>query len=358
MEDLYRKRLDREKKRCFIEAGVINSLLVYYFLSGAYYLLMLARGVELQDAPNNLPILLGLLPVGLLAGFAWTRSPHSAGRAFIERTNPFLKNLRPETTTAWYRRPSGLFFILLLALTAVLGWVITDVNLRDLFSKNGLRGAGRIFRAIFSPDFSIMGQVLWLMIETIFIALMATLIALPVAFLASFFCARNLMRHSRLSLTVYYLLRVIANFTRSLEPLVWAIIFAVWLNIGPFAGMMALMVHSIASLIKLYSEQIENIDQGPLEAIEATGANRVQVVWYAVVPQIVLPYLSFTIYRWDINIRMATIIGLVGGGGIGSLLIQVQQLGRWEQVGTIALTIAVVVWLMDYASARIREAIY
>ncbi|MHC4306713.1 MAG: ABC transporter permease subunit, partial [Planctomycetota bacterium] len=93
-------------------------------------------------------------------------------------------------------------------------------------------------------------------------------------------------------------------------------------------------------------------------AIEATGANRVQVVWYAVVPQIILPYLSFTIYRWDINVRMATIIGLVGGGGVGQLLMQYQGLAMWSQVGTIVLVIAIVVWIMDYLSARIREAIY
>jgi phosphonate transport system permease protein len=118
------------------------------------------------------------------------------------------------------------------------------------------------------------------------------------------------------------------------------------------------MLHSIASLAKNYSEQVECIEQGPVEAIEATGANRLQVIWFAVVPQIVLPFLAFTIYRWDINVRMATIIGLVGGGGIGTLLMQYQGLARWNEVGTIIITIAAVVWIMDYLSAKIREAIY
>jgi len=193
---------------------------------------------------------------------------------------------------------------------------------------------------------------------TIFIALMATAIAVPLAFIGSFLCARNLMKGSAGTIAVYSILRLIFNFSRSIEPLIWAIIFSVWVGIGPFAGMLALVLHSIASLIKLYSEQIENIDSGPIEAIEATGANRLQVIWYAVVPQIVLPYLSFTIYRWDINIRMATVIGLVGGGGIGTLLIQYQGLAKWNEVGTMVITIAIVVWLMDYLSARIREAIY
>jgi phosphonate transport system permease protein len=111
-------------------------------------------------------------------------------------------------------------------------------------------------------------------------------------------------------------------------------------------------------LAKLYSEQIESIDRGPMEAIEATGASRVQTIWYSVVPQIILPFLSYTIYRWDINIRMATIIGLVGGGGVGTLLMQYQGIARWNEVGTIIITIAVVVWVMDYISAKVREAIY
>ncbi len=118
------------------------------------------------------------------------------------------------------------------------------------------------------------------------------------------------------------------------------------------------MLHSVASLCKLYSEQIESIDRGPIEAMEATGANRVLTVWYGVVPQIILPYVSFTIYRWDINVRMATVIGLVGGGGIGNLLNLYMLQARWEQVGTIVIVVALVVWTMDYLSAKIREAVY
>jgi phosphonate transport system permease protein len=196
------------------------------------------------------------------------------------------------------------------------------------------------------------------MIETIYIALLATLISIPPTLLLSFVTARNLMKDNKLTFVIYYLLRILLNFVRSIEPLIWAIIFSVWVGIGPFAGMVALLVHTIAGNAKLYSEAIENIEVGPVEAITATGANKFQVVWYAVVPQIVLPFLSFTIYRWDINVRMATIIGLVGGGGIGTMLMQYQGLARWHEVGLIILMIAFVVWVMDYISAKIREAIY
>jgi phosphonate transport system permease protein len=118
-----------------------------------------------------------------------------------------------------------------------------------------------------------------------------------------------------------------------------------------------LMIHSISSLVKQYSEAIESVDEGPMEALRATGATRIATAWFAVVPQVILPYFAFTIYRWDINVRMATIIGLVGGGGIGGLLIQEQGLANWSRVGTIAFLIFLVVWTMDFLSAKVREAI-
>jgi phosphonate transport system permease protein len=121
--------------------------------------------------------------------------------------------------------------------------------------------------------------------------------------------------------------------------------------------MLALMVHSMASLTKYYSEIIENVSEGPLDAVRSTGANKIQLVWYAVVPQIVLPYIAMTLYLWDTNVRMATVIGLVGGGGIGTLLIQYQGQAMWPEVGCIILVIAVIVWIMDLASAYIREAL-
>jgi phosphonate ABC transporter permease subunit PhnE len=193
--------------------------------------------------------------------------------------------------------------------------------------------------------------------ETIFLALLATVFAIPFAFALSFFAARNLMPKTLTGNSVYIIIRTIATFIRSVEAIVWAIIFSVWVGIGPFAGMLALMIHSIAALTKLYSEQIENIDEGQVEAIKATGASTLQIWIYAVIPQILSPYLAFTIYRWDINVRMATIVGFVGGGGIGLLLQQQQQMLQWRDVGLIIWLIAIVVWLMDMFSARIREMI-
>jgi phosphonate transport system permease protein len=160
-----------------------------------------------------------------------------------------------------------------------------------------------------------------------------------------------------IGMVIYYITRSFLNGLRSVEALVMAIVFVIAVGIGPFAGAMALGLHTIVSLAKLYSEQVESIMTGPLEAIEATGANRLQTIIYAVVPQIIPPYISYTMYRWDINVRMSTIIGFVGGGGIGFLLQQNINLLNYRGASAQMLAIAVVVALMDYVSSVIREKI-
>jgi phosphonate ABC transporter permease subunit PhnE len=154
---------------------------------------------------------------------------------------------------------------------------------------------------------------------------------------------------------VYYIARTILNTLRSIEPLILVIVFAVWVGIGPFAGTLALALSTVASLSKLYSEQVENIASGPLEAVTSTGANRLQTVIYAVVPQIVPPYISFTMYRWDINVRASTIIGFAGGGGIGFLLQQNINLLNYRAASTQMLAITVVVITLDFLSTKLRE---
>jgi phosphonate transport system permease protein len=193
------------------------------------------------------------------------------------------------------------------------------------------------------------------MVETIFLGLMATLFGVVLAVPVSFIAARNLMSGSLVTLALYYVTRTILNIVRSIEPLIWAIIAVIWVGLGPFAGIIALTLHSIAALGKLYSEAIEGIEPGPIEAIQATGANWLQTIMYAVVPQMIPPFVSFTIYRWDINVRMSTVIGLVGGGGIGFLLIQYIRLLDYRAAGIAVWFIAITVAILDYVSADIRQ---
>lgn len=160
-----------------------------------------------------------------------------------------------------------------------------------------------------------------------------------------------------IGVVIYYLTRTILNALRSIESLIMVIVFVVWVGIGPFAGVLALSLHTVAALAKLYSEQVESILTGPVEAIKATGANWFQTIVYAVIPQIIPPYISFTMYRWDINVRMSTIIGFAGGGGIGFLLIQNINLLNYRAASAQMIAIAIVVASMDYLSSKMREKV-
>jgi phosphonate transport system permease protein len=190
--------------------------------------------------------------------------------------------------------------------------------------------------------------------ETILLALMGTVFGVLISLPMSFLGARNLMAGSAIGRGVYWVVRLIFTITRSIEVLIVGVIMVVIVGIGSYAGVLALVVHSIGSLGKLYSEAIENIEPGPVEAITATGADRVQTVLYGVIPQIIPAFLAVTIYWWDHNVRMSTVLGLVGGGGIGFLLIQYINLLQYNQAATVLWMIVIAVTAMDYASATIR----
>ena len=182
-------------------------------------------------------------------------------------------------------------------------------------------------------------------------ATLGALAAIPFSFLA----ARNLTGRSKLSIWIYYLTRAMFNIIRSIEAILYVAIFFYWVSFGPFAGMLALAVTTFGLIGKLFSEAIESIDTGPIEAVTATGANRLQMIAYAILPQIVPPFVSYLIYQWDINVRMATIIGFAGGGGIGLTLTTFFGSLQYHKAGTVVAFIVIVVALMDFASARIRQ---
>ena len=263
----------------------------------------------------------------------------------------------------WFQTSSGLMVVVLIGLTLVVGWLLVDVDFGNL-----IRRAPHMVRTVsrlLDPDFSsfntldpiLQDSVLSAMIETIFMALFATLMGFVIAFPLSFLGARNLMGKGPLGWAIYTLTRAFFNIVRSIEVMIWAIVFAVWVSFGPFAGVIALAIHTIAALGKLYSEQVEAIDPGPVEAMTAAGARRWQIIVYGIIPQIIPSFMAFTMYRWDINVRMSTVIGFVGGGGIGRLLFYYKSELEWEKVGAVVLIIIAVVWTMDYISGRVRERI-
>jgi phosphonate transport system permease protein len=216
---------------------------------------------------------------------------------------------------------------------------------------------GRLILDFVSIDLTptVLQVVVQQMLVTIFQAMLATTLGAFLALPFSFLAAKNLTGRSLLSAWLYYLARGVLNILRSIEAILYVVIFVFWVGIGPFAGMLALAVTSFALIGKLFSEAIENIDNGPIEAVTATGANRLQMISYAVLPQIVPPFISYLIYQWDINVRMATIIGFAGGGGIGLTLTTFFGSLQYHKAGTVVAFIVIVVALMDFASAKLRQ---
>ncbi|MFP3953326.1 MAG: phosphonate ABC transporter, permease protein PhnE [Candidatus Acetothermia bacterium] len=235
-------------------------------------------------------------------------------------------------------------------------YALTRINLDLTLLVKNFSSTVKLWSAFAKPDWSVLGEGVTLLIKTLYMAFMATALALPFAIVLSFLGAKNLM-NSPIARAIYTFVRGFASIIRSIQPIIWAIIFVVWVRTGPFPGVLALWIHSVADMTKLFSERVESIDVGPMEAIEATGAGRTLVLIYGVIPQIINPYLSFTLYRLDINVRMATIIGIVGGGGIGMRLYSYIRKWNFPKAVVMTILIIIMVWGIDYLSSRLRERI-
>lgn len=257
---------------------------------------------------------------------------------------------------AWYRRSWAVAISLLAVMAFLVSAMFTQVDLAKLF-RNFDSTAG-IRNQMSHPNWGILFEGGQLLLVTLFMALMATLFGIVVAVPLSFVAARNLTQGA-IGRIVYTFVRGLLSILRSIQPFIWVIVLIVWVKPGnaPMAGVLALFIHSVADLTKLYAERLESIDPGPVEAIRATGANRIQVIIYGIIPQIINPYMSFTIYRWDINVRMSTIVGMVGGGGIGMRLLQEMRVSDYSDAVVLMMLIMVAVWSMDTLSARLRERI-
>jgi len=245
-------------------------------------------------------------------------------------------------------------WLVLLALVAYVALAVQQTEFNPVKLITGAESAGEILAEILRPDWSVFKRLVVLMNETVEIALVGTLLAVIISFPLSFLAAKNLMLGSGAGKAVYALVRLLFNVLRAFEPVMLALVFVLMVGIGPFPGVLALGLHSVGMLGKLFSEAIEGINPGPVEAVQACGGNRFQVVWYGILPQVAPAFLAFSIYRWDINIRMSIILGIVGAGGIGYMLMQYLNMLQYRKFSTAFILILLVVTVLDYASAWLR----
>jgi phosphonate transport system permease protein len=194
-------------------------------------------------------------------------------------------------------------------------------------------------------------HILLKMIETLEIALWGTILAVILSIPLAFYGARNYTPNR----FAYVASRSTVSLFRAIPELVSALFLVLAYGFGPIAGVLALGVHAAGFLGKFYGEDIENADDKPQEALRAIGANKAKVLWFAVLPQVMPQYIAYTLYILDRNVRMATVVGLVGAGGIGQELKGRYDIYNYGHVGTILLVIFLTVFLLDQISARLRS---
>jgi phosphonate transport system permease protein len=204
-------------------------------------------------------------------------------------------------------------------------------------------------RRMVPPDFSVLEHALRGAAQTLQIAIVGTGIAAVLALPLGFLAARNVSPP-----WLFYVARSVLNVFRAVDTLVYALIFVAAVGLGPFPGVLAVVAYTATVLAKLYSEAIESIDPGPVEAVAATGATRLQLLRWGVLPQLVPQFLSFTLYRFETNIRAAAILGFVGAGGIGFYIQTYLRMLNYPAASTVLLVLIGLVMAVDFASSRLR----
>jgi phosphonate transport system permease protein len=242
-------------------------------------------------------------------------------------------------------------FAIQLVSVAVIVWAAVGLDIHWPFVLDAPQQVLDLSARMVPPDWTFFDDIVAPMIETINIATLGTMLAVVLSVPVALMAARN----TTLNQGTLWLARLIVVTSRSVNELVWAIIFAVIFGPGPLAGVIAIGVRSVGFTSKLIAEGIEEIDRGQVEAIQATGANWSKQLIYGILPQIMPTVVGVLTFRWDINIRQSSVIGLVGAGGIGITLNSAMNLFNWDQVTVILIAIFVVVMASEWVSDILRR---
>lgn len=235
----------------------------------------------------------------------------------------------------------------------VLCWRLISESTMWVFVEDAGRQGSDLLARMVPPKWSYAERLWQPMWDTLNIATLGTALGIVMAFPVAFMAARNTTPHS---LVRSVALGVIVA-SRSINSLIWAMLLVTILGPGVLAGIIAIALRSIGFVGKLLYEAIEEIHPTPVEAITATGASRLQVMNYGVLPQVLPAFAGISVYRWDINIRESTVLGLVGAGGIGLQLNASINMLAWDQVSVIFIMIFATVLVSEWISARVRHAI-
>ena len=236
----------------------------------------------------------------------------------------------------------------LLLMLLIWAWEGADMRPLDLFRDSANMAV--FAKEFFPPNFHDWRLYLSEMVITIHIAVWGTVLAIVCAVPCGLLSAGNLVPR-----WVYQPVRRVMDAFRAINEMVFAMLFIVAVGLGPFAGVLALWVHTTGILAKLFAEAVEAIDPRPVEGVRATGANALEEILYGVVPQVLPLWISYSLYRFESNVRSASVVGMVGAGGIGVILHEMIRGFDYAETAAVLLIIVVSVTLIDLLSARVRQ---
>jgi phosphonate transport system permease protein len=259
----------------------------------------------------------------------------------------------PEVWRRFSPRETLIRYLWYLGVIFVAVWTVSNLDISWFYFLDAHVQAADLVTRMWPPDWDFVHEVVGPLIETIHIATLGTAVTIFIAFPVAFLAARN----TTFNPMTWFIGRFILVASRSVNTVVWGLLFVAIFGPGPVAGIWAIACRSIGFVGKLIAEAIEEIDEGAVEAIEATGASRLQVLWIGVLPQVLPIIYGTTVYRWDINIRESTVLGFVGAGGIGILLYSSINLFLWQEVAVMLMTVFIVVVVSEFISATVRQRI-
>nr|WP_066133238.1 phosphonate ABC transporter, permease protein PhnE [Bordetella ansorpii] len=255
---------------------------------------------------------------------------------------------RPHGKTGWLGAAA-----VALALAWALQWSAQGAQMSWGELAAGLPQIADFLSRSVPPDLDILDRLWRPTLETIQIAIWGTLLSILLALPLSFIAAGNLHGWNALRVAT----RQFLNVVRSINELILALVFVSAVGLGPFPGVLALALHGMGMLGKFFAESIEEIDEGPLEALRSAGANTLQVIVFGVIPQAITAWIAVVLYRFEVNLRSATVLGMVGAGGLGFELVASLKLFRYQETATCIIVITVMVILADLASSTLRRRI-
>jgi len=214
----------------------------------------------------------------------------------------------------------------------------------------GIPNLAIVAKEMTEVELDLFGTAFWSMLETIEMAFIGTVVGVAIALPLSMLAARNLNRK-----LVYVPIRALLAATRTFPSILWAILFVIMVGLGPFAGILAIIMYTIGFITKLQYESIEAIDSDPVEAVSSIGVSKWQLIRHVVVPESAPHLLSQILYMFDYNVRQTSILGLVGAGGIGFYIINYIKFFEYGKAAVFMLVVLITVLLIDWASVKIRD---